>query len=97
VGQAAERVVDAARALLLDHLALAILEAKTLARGVVSAAALGIAGALFLAATWGLAMATLYHYVGDSMAPWMRLGGITTASGLVGVTLIALAARQVRR
>jgi len=96
VGQAAERVVDAARGLVLDHLALALLETKLVARGLLQAAALGIAGALFLAATWGLTLATAYHAVGDGVAPWIRLAALTAGTGLVGVILVVAAARQVR-
>lgn len=96
VGRAAERVIDAARSLLLDHLGLALLEVRTLASSALRAGALAIVGALFLAAAWGLAMATLYHFVGDGVPPWQRLAGITVGTAIVGLVLVTAAVREMR-
>ena len=96
VAEAAERVVEAARAIVLDHLTLALLEVRALGRSLARATALVLVGAVFLGATWGLAMATLYLFVGDAVAPWARLAGITAATGVVAGALLASGARQLR-
>lgn len=97
VSDATERVIDATRGIVLDHIALILLEARTLAQSVVRGAALIIVGALLLAATWGLAMATLYAGIGDAVPAWMRLAGITSGNALIGVALVAIGLRALRR
>jgi hypothetical protein len=97
VGDAAEGVAEAVRDVVLDHLALVLLEVRLLGRSLVRSTALVLVGALFLAATWGLAMGTLYAAIGDPVAPWARLGVVTLATGLVGGALVVGGARRLRR
>lgn len=96
VGDALDRAVDAAQALVGDHMRLLHLEAATaVASGLHRAAAILSAGALFTFA-WVLALATAYAAVVPAVRPLHALAVLTAINLALGLALLRAARARSR-
>jgi hypothetical protein len=96
VEHAIDRLAEAVRSVVADHIEVARLDAKVVGGRMLRGVALLVVGALMLGGSWAALTLAVYVRLAPELSPEQRLALIALAHGLFGMALLLSGARVVK-